>query len=209
MATGLWEIWEQANYPDIIAYSLNTEQSHTFQDLTRLVIKESKALDKLPRGSVIALSELNSTRWLARFLAIQKHHCCALLLDSDLNESSAQQEALDLECSHLWSDQLIEIDTTAPRLPDISLIKLTSGTSGKPKRILCTADQIITDGKQCISTMDIRPSDRQLGTLPFGHSYALGNLILPLILQGSPLYYCADFTATQAASWIKIHQLSI
>lgn len=209
MTGELWNCWIKSRYPGIIAVELESGSTFKSDDICELVDIQTRELAELPPGSVIGLCEPNSIRWLARFLAIQKAGCCALLLDSGLSEVAAKQEAQELRCSHLWLEKLASILPDAPLLPETALIKLTSGSSGVPQRVMCSAAQMIADGRHCASTMGIRPEDRQLGTLPLGHSYALGNLILPLILQGSPLYFCSEFTTTQVEVWIRDHQITV
>ena len=68
---------------------------------------------------------------------------------------------------------------------NVCCIKLTSGTTGELKPILCSASNLVADGKQIIRTMGIRPADRNLAVIPLGHSYGLGNLVMPLLLQGT------------------------
>ena len=48
-----------------------------------------------------------------------------------------------------------------------------------------TDAQMLADGRQICATMGIRPGDLNLGLIPFGHSYGLGNLVVPLLTQSS------------------------
>ncbi len=44
---------------------------------------------------------------------------------------------------------------------------------------------MLADGRQICATMGIRPGDVNLALIPFGHSYGLGNLVVPLLAQGT------------------------
>jgi acyl-coenzyme A synthetase/AMP-(fatty) acid ligase len=46
---------------------------------------------------------------------------------------------------------------------------------------------MLADGRNIIASMGIGAADRNLGAIPFGHSYGLGNLVMPLIVQGTPV----------------------
>ncbi len=88
---------------------------------------------------------------------------------------------------------------------DLALIKLTSGSTGTPRALAFTAAQMLADGHAVCSSMDVRPDDLNLGLIPFGHSYGLGNLVLPLLAQGtavvtvsSPLHHAL---AADCARW--------
>ncbi len=41
--------------------------------------------------------------------------------------------------------------------------------------------------------MDIRPSDLNLGAIPFSHSYGFSNLVMPLLVQGTPIVVSNDY----------------
>lgn len=56
---------------------------------------------------------------------------------------------------------------------------------------------MLADGRQVCATMDIRPADLNLAVIPLGHSYGLGNLVVPLLAQGTALV-CADLPVPHA-----------
>jgi acyl-CoA synthetase (AMP-forming)/AMP-acid ligase II len=76
-------------------------------------------------------------------------------------------------------------DTQQRSYTGTAVLKLTSGSTGAPKATLTSESQLIADGGQIIAAMDIRPSDVQIAAVPVSHSYGLGNLMLPLLLQGT------------------------
>ena len=51
--------------------------------------------------------------------------------------------------------------------------------------------------------MEIAPGDRNLGAIPFGHSYGLGNLVLPLIVQGTPIINSQEILPEPLARQIR------
>ena len=67
------------------------------------------------------------------------------------------------------------------------LFKLTSGSGGVPKAVACSERNLVADGEQLMEAMDIRRDDVNLGAIPLGHSYGLGNLVMPLLMQGTSL----------------------
>ncbi|HVW21928.1 MAG TPA: fatty acid--CoA ligase family protein [Opitutaceae bacterium] len=64
---------------------------------------------------------------------------------------------------------------------------MTSGSTGEPRALAFTDAQMIADGRQICATMGIAPADTNLAVIPFGHSYGLGNLVVPLLIQGTPV----------------------
>ena len=70
---------------------------------------------------------------------------------------------------------------------DAALLKLTSGSTGFPKAILTGESHLIADGERIIGAMGIAADDTQLAVIPLSHSYGFGNLIMPLLLQGTAI----------------------
>jgi long-chain acyl-CoA synthetase len=64
-------------------------------------------------------------------------------------------------------------------------LKLTSGSTGVAKATRTTEPQIIADALHIIEAMRIDAGDTQIAAIPMSHSYGLGNLLLPLLMQGT------------------------
>jgi long-chain acyl-CoA synthetase len=76
-------------------------------------------------------------------------------------------------------------------------LKLTSGSSGIPKATFTRESEIIADGLQIVEAMDIRPDDCQIAVIPLSHSYGLGNLVMPALLQGTAMVLREAFIPPQ------------
>jgi long-chain acyl-CoA synthetase len=81
--------------------------------------------------------------------------------------------------------------------PNASILKLTSGSTGFPKAILTAESHLIADGERIIRTMGISADDTQLAVIPLSHSYGFGNLVMPLLLQGTAMVLRDAFVPTQ------------
>jgi acyl-coenzyme A synthetase/AMP-(fatty) acid ligase len=57
--------------------------------------------------------------------------------------------------------------------------------------------------------MGIRPSDRNHALIPLGHSYGLGNLVMPLILQGTPIVCAQTIVPRQILQIIRDHRVTV
>jgi long-chain acyl-CoA synthetase len=75
----------------------------------------------------------------------------------------------------------------AGRFPGAFLLKLTSGSVGKPRAVLVSQEDLWNDGRHIVEAMGIGKDDVNYGVVPLSHSYGLGNLVAPLFLQGTPL----------------------
>jgi acyl-CoA synthetase (AMP-forming)/AMP-acid ligase II len=83
--------------------------------------------------------------------------------------------------------------------PGVAMLKLTSGSTGQPKAALTTEAQLVADAVHIIHAMGIRPDDTQIAAIPVSHSYGLGNLMLPLLMQGTAFVLRESFVPHQLA----------
>ena len=51
--------------------------------------------------------------------------------------------------------------------------------------------------------------DINLGVIPFGHSYGLGNLVMPLILQGTAIIAARDYVPRQLIEWAGRYRATV
>jgi acyl-coenzyme A synthetase/AMP-(fatty) acid ligase len=81
--------------------------------------------------------------------------------------------------------------TTAPvvSLPPAGCIhlKTTSATTGAPRFVAFTAEQLAADAENIAATMGLRPDWPNVAAISLAHSYGFSNLVLPLLLHGIPL----------------------
>ncbi len=80
------------------------------------------------------------------------------------------------------------------------VLKLTSGSTETPRAVVATEANLVSDVEQISEAMDIRSTDVNLAAIPMSHSYGLGNLVLPLIVQGTPLVLRPRFSPRDVAA---------
>jgi long-chain acyl-CoA synthetase len=147
-------------------------------------------------GDALAIQVPNSPELVAAFLAALMLRLIAVPIDRD-----AQEHEVATILGHFAVKGLIYRDgvstrsiSARPRVPsDARLIKLTSGSTGLPKGIVCTEDNLVADATNICTTMGIEPRDTNLGAIPFSHSYGFSNLVTPLILNGTPIVVTNDY----------------
>ncbi|MEP6783413.1 MAG: long-chain fatty acid--CoA ligase [Acidobacteriota bacterium] len=66
-----------------------------------------------------------------------------------------------------------------------AVLKQTSGSTGAPRATFTTEAALVSDARRLVKAMDIGPDDVQIAAIPLAHSYGLGNLVLPLLLNGT------------------------
>jgi long-chain acyl-CoA synthetase len=78
-----------------------------------------------------------------------------------------------------------------------AVLKVTSGTSGLPKATFTREAQLIDDMVHITEAMDIRPGDCQMAVIPISHAYGIGNLVMPLLNQGTSIVLREVFVPQQ------------
>jgi long-chain acyl-CoA synthetase len=89
------------------------------------------------------------------------------------------------------------------------VLKLTSGSTDLPKAAVASEMQLINDGRHVIEAMGIAPSDINLAYIPLSHSYAIGNLIMPLLWQGTPLALRQSFNPSQLVNDVRVSDATV
>jgi acyl-coenzyme A synthetase/AMP-(fatty) acid ligase len=147
---------------------------------------------------------------MQHFLALQYAGSSVIPLDAgtppEAQEKLAYQSGADW--LHSAAHGLVRLRKTRSAEKDVC-VKLTSGSSGRPKRVLCTADHLLADGRNIIQTMGLQERDRNLALIPLGHSYGLGNLVMPLLMRGIPLVLAKAFVPGQIPVWIREHRVTV
>ena len=154
---------------------------------------------------LLALNLPNGVNWLVAFLACLKLKVIAVPFDPGISDAEALQYLTDLGAQALWDGKALtqteNVKVKALRNKSIVVCKLTSGSTGNPKPLFFSSQEMLTDGESIIREMGIRADDINLGMIPWGHSYGLASVVYPLLLQGtratwtnSP--YPADIIAT-------------
>ena len=141
------------------------------------------------RGRAVVFAAPNGLAWLEIFLGLLKAGAVAVPLDAGEPPPAQRQLAAALRAGFCWDGtRLVPLGRSRRyRDPAVCLIKVTSGSTGQPRPLVFTADQMIADGRQVTATMGIGPRDLNYALIPLGHSYGLGNLTIPLLAQGVPL----------------------
>ena len=75
--------------------------------------------------------------------------------------------------------------TGPPLPPGVAVVRLTSGSSGRPRGVLVTAEQLLADADSIARTVGYRPNDTLITAIPLGHAYGFTHVLMTLVLQGT------------------------
>ncbi|MBC2594386.1 acyl--CoA ligase [Ruficoccus amylovorans] len=138
------------------------------------------------RGVVFRLP--NGADWLAAFIALRRAGAVVIPLDAGAPaQELATAQRLLAPALQVTEGGLETLSGSRHWKAGTALVKLTSGSTGAPKPIPFTGGELCADAANILSTMGFGPDDLNFALLPFAHSYALGNLVAPLLAFGVPL----------------------
>ncbi|HUR81144.1 MAG TPA: class I adenylate-forming enzyme family protein [Thermoanaerobaculia bacterium] len=179
-----------------------------------LALASSFDFEGLEAGDGVAIQLPNSVQFVAAFLAACRRDLVVFPIDRDANESEVAKILTQFSIRGLVSrrsgfspTRRAEARPTFP--PFARLVKLTSGSTGMPKGIVVTEANLIADCENICSTMDIRPDDINLGAIPFSHSYGFANLVMPLLVQGTPVVVSNDYLPQSLVDLVNRHRCTV
>jgi len=92
------------------------------------------------------------------------------------------------------------------RPDELACLLYTSGTSGKPKGVMLSHCNLVSNVRQCLEHVGLRDEDVLLGVLPQFHSFGLTVLtILPLV-RGLRAIYTARFVPQHVMRLLREHR---
>jgi acyl-coenzyme A synthetase/AMP-(fatty) acid ligase len=210
----LWITWlrQQQKRPDqIVLIDAVTKREWTATAITKAATDFSEKLLRYQSGERIAFRVPNGAEWMAFFLALQRAGLAATPLDGAMPKEGCLETARRLGVAALYLDGEFHPlgKRIASRKTKVSCVKITSGSGSIPKAIECRAEHLLADGRNIIETMSIRAGDVNLAVIPLGHSYGLGNLVMPLILQGTAMVCASDYVPRQLIEWIELYEVTV
>ena len=209
----LWKHWAEisSRHPEKpVVTDATTARTWTSRELTDNAFAFANTLARYEPGERIAFRLPNGTEWFALFLALQRAGLTAVPLDAAMPSAGCVETARRVGASALFLDgKFHPLAKPVARQKNIACLKITSGTGAIPKAIECRAEHLLADGRNIIATMKIRAGDINLAAIPLGHSYGLGNLVMPLIRQGTAVVCAGEYLPRQLLEWIERHRVTV
>ncbi|MCX6897713.1 MAG: fatty acid--CoA ligase family protein [Verrucomicrobia bacterium] len=189
----LYELWERVcadRGNHVAVHDLIRGCSWTFGEIRNAVLK-----GKLDASAVVPCETGNSVDFIVTFLTACRHGRVFMPLERS-TPAVIQQRIIQ---------QFTDIELPA----GTAMLKLTSGSTGQPKGIALSESNLVADVQHICRTMDIRSEDLNLATISVAHSYGFDNLVLPLIVQGTPMVLLDSFLPRSVLDAIARYQVSV
>ncbi len=139
---------------------------------------------------LLPLGEATDTEAVA---IIDRCHAAAVVTDRSLPVDVAGQSEIDRAVSVVRLRSRPQADAYGQSV----VIKLTSGSTDLPKATLAGEHAVLEDSRSIMSGMGIGPRDMNMAVTPLSHAYALGNIVVPLVFQGTAAALRRSFNPAQ------------
>ncbi len=97
----------------------------------------------------------------------------------------------------------------SPAPDDVAALLYTSGTSGLPKGVMLTYQNLESCVNACIEAAQLKGQHKFLGIIPMFHSMGLTATLLAPVQLGASSVYLARFSPVAAVEAIRKHQISL
>jgi len=190
-------------------------------DALARVAAEALAEAGLPPRSAVGLCAPNGAGFLAALLACRRAGHPAALLDAAAPAREIRDTARRLGFGGLLRVEprdgarrfrVTRLEASRPPeawhervLGDAAVIKMTSGSSGRPRGVACSSAALLADDAAIRAAMGIGATDRLVAAVPFAHSYGLSSLVIPALTEGLPLLL--PESGAPLAPWIAAQEL--
>ena len=232
------QLFERAAEPRLANIAVVEDANRwTFAELVDEVNRTAAVLKERIKGETVGVLLLNSQKYIATMLAIWKAGKTAVPLNYLLPPAELGFIIKDSGMAGLVSSQFFnqaigaikplfgdkgivlmadDPSFVAPRANlgsaeyrDPALYLYTSGTTGRPKGVILTHDNLIANVESCRAAGDFDDRDAFLCLLPFFHTYAItGTFLLPL-LSGSRMVLVERFQPAKVLGLIQEHKISV
>ena len=185
----VWQALVRADPGAAALHDAATERVWTRAELAALGTAWAAAHGAEVAGQRVMFAEANGPEWFRVFFGLLAAEGVVVALDAGEPPAAQRATAESVGARFHWHGGRLEKLAEGRRANRRGhrLLKLTSGTTGVSRALPFTDAQLLADGRQVCAAMEIRPRDVNLGCIPLGHSYGLGNLVLPLLAQGTAI----------------------
>lgn len=131
----------------------------------------------------------------------------------ELREMSEQEDLVtelhDMERKMLFIEDVMEVteeegQLTMPNSDDIAFIQFSSGSTGDPKGVMVTHENLITNVSDYREALEITQDDSNFGWMPLTHDFGIiGNHLFPIYCDINQYLSSTDLFKRNPLSWLE------
>jgi long-chain acyl-CoA synthetase len=124
---------------------------------------------------------------------------------------TAAVQAMNVKLLPLGANTLIpgSVRTPAAAPGDLGALIYTSGTSGDPKGVCLSVDNIVQNVAACITAAELTPDSVFLGLLPQFHGFGLTTTTIVPLLLGATVHFLPRFSPVAVVNTIAEKRVSV
>lgn len=165
-------------YGSSIALLENNGRSISYQDLAKEADRLSEKIGKKKRFFVVKCS--NNIDTIIGYLAALRGGHAVLMMDSSLDISLLNKLIIHYQPDGIWEEangrcyEYTSLESNAsPLHPDLALLLSTSGSTGSPKLVKLTTQNLQSNAESIVEYLQLNSTELPITTLPLHYSYGL------------------------------------
>ena len=220
-------------------HSFEPDRCLTYREVWAIIERVAAYLERdgVKPGDKIAVIGHNSSEWALAYFSIIRAGAIVVPLDNLLKDNEAEhfmefggvsRVFADPERLPGLSDDLVKysledsdaypsimgMDGGVPSVKassgsELAAILFTSGTTGIPKGVMLTHDNLVSDCLLTQANLDIRSTDRSYAILPVHHAYTMEAVVYLAISTGGAVVFGKKLAMTRIMKELKEGEVTI
>ena len=237
--TELFSITVKRFPDNLCFHSFEPDRRLTYREAWAIIERVAAYLERdgVKPGDKIAVIGHNSSEWALAYFSIIRAGAIVVPLDNLLKDNEAEhfmefggvsRVFADPERLTGLSDALVKysledsdaypsimgIDGGVPSVKassgsELAAILFTSGTTGIPKGVMLTHDNLVSDCLLTQANLDIRSTDRSYAILPVHHAYTMEAVVYLSISTGGAVVFGKKLAMTRIMKELKEGEVTI
>ena len=237
--TELFSITARRFPDNLCFHSFEPERRLSYREAWAVIERVAAWLERdgVKPGDKIAVIGHNSSEWVLAYFSVIRAGAVVVPLDNQLKSNEAEhfmdfggvtrvfgdadrlpslssryvKYALEKDGEHPF---IMEMDGGKPSVKassgdEVAAILFTSGTTGTPKGVMLTHDNLVSDALLTQANLDIRSTDRSYAILPVSHAYTMEAVVYFAISTGGAVVFGKKLAMTRIMKEIKEGEVTI
>jgi len=180
---------------------ISEKQQYSYNEIDQMSSSVAQNLSNYPKNSVVSMMLENSIEFIITYLGILRSAKIAHIIPANISKINLNEQIISanpkcvissnqyfskfeeqklnldvLDAEKISIDGKSDYSKNEIKKNDYAYLVYTSGTTGKPKGIAVTHENVLFSTKNIVDVLQYKKSDREILPLPLSHSFGLGCL---------------------------------